>query len=117
MANSITVGTMIGSSIAQASPGAKQTVEFTLNIETATTASARFEAAIATTPLPANTVEELKGDIHTIRAQLQKPSPSRLIIQEAGKSLRHVVEGIAGGMLTPTVATTATALWSALGLG
>jgi hypothetical protein len=31
--------------------------------------------------------------------------------------LRHVVEGIAGGMLTPTVATAAAALWSALGLG
>ena len=40
VANSITVGTMIGSSIAQASPAAKQTVEFTVNIETATTALA-----------------------------------------------------------------------------
>jgi hypothetical protein len=115
--NSITVGTMIGSSIAQASPGAKQTVEFKLNIETATTALARFEAAIAPAALPANTVEELRGDIQTIRAQLQKPSPSRLIIQEAGKSLRNVVEGITGGMLAPAVTTTSAALWSALGLG
>jgi hypothetical protein len=115
--NSITVGTMIGSSIAQASPGTKQTVEFTLNVETATTALARFEAAIARAALPAKTVEELTGDIHTIRAQLQKPSPSRLIIQEAGKSLRNVVEGMAGGMLAPAAMTTAAALWSALGLG
>ena len=117
VANSITVGTMIGSSIAQASPAAKQTVEFTLNIETATTALAGFESAIAGAGLPPKTVDELMADVHTIRAQLAKRSPSRLIIHEAGKSLRHVVEGIAGGMLTPTVASAAAALWSALGLG
>jgi hypothetical protein len=117
VANSITVGTMIGSSIAQASPGTKQTTEFTLNIEAATTALGRFEAAIATAALPATTVDELMADVHTIQAQLAKPKPSRLIVQEAGKSLRHVIEGVAGGMLTPTVATAAAALWSALGLG
>jgi hypothetical protein len=115
--NSITVGTMIGSSIAQASPAAKQTVEFTLNIETATTALTSFESAIAGAGLPQKTVDELMADVHTIRAQLQKPSPSRLIINEAGKSLRNVVEGITGGMLTPAAMTAAAALWSVLGLG
>ena len=115
--NSIIVGTMIGSSIAQASPAAKQTVEFTLNVETATTALATFESAIAGAGLPPKTVDELMADVHTIRAQLQKPSPSRLIIHEAGKSLRNVVEGITGGMLTPAAMTAAAALWSALGLG
>jgi hypothetical protein len=76
-----------------------------------------FESAIATAGLLAKTVEELMGDVETIRAQLQKPSPSRLIIQEAGRSLRNVVEGMTGGMLAPAVTTAAAALWSALGLG
>lgn len=115
--NSITIGSMTGSTIQQGSPGAKQTVEITLNVENVTNALTRFESAIATAALPAKTMEELKGDIQTIRAQLQKPSPSHPIIQEAGKSLRNVVEGITGGMLTPTVAAAAAALWSALGLG
>jgi len=105
------------SAIQQGSPGAKQTVEITLNVESVTNALAGFASAIATAALPPKTVEELKGDIHTIRAQLQKPSPSRLIIQEAGKSLRNVVEGMTGGMLAPAVTTAAAALWSALGLG
>jgi len=69
-----------------------------------------------TAGLPAKTADELMTDVRTIRAQLEKPSPSRLIIQEAGKSLRHVVEGIAGGMLTPAMMTAASALWSVLGL-
>jgi hypothetical protein len=115
--NSITIGSMTGSTIQQGSPGAKQTVEITLNVESVTNALARFESEIATAALPAKTVEELMGDVHTIRAQLAKPSPSHVIIREAGKSIRNVVEGITGGMLTPTAVAAAAALWSALGLG
>jgi hypothetical protein len=115
--NAINIGSMTNSAIQQGSPGAEQTVNFTLNIEVATTALNGFESAIESADLPSKTVDELMGDIRTIRAQLAKPSPSRRIIQEAGKSLRNVVEGIAGGMLTPTVTAAAVALWSALGIG
>jgi hypothetical protein len=115
--NAINIGSMTNSAIQQGSPGAEQTVNFTLNIEVATTALNGFESAIESADLPSKTVDELMGDICTIRAQLAKPSPSRRIIQEAGKSLRNVVEGIAGGMLTPTVTAAAVALWSALGIG
>jgi hypothetical protein len=45
-----------------------------------------------------------------------KPSPSRSILREAGKSLRSVLEGVAGGMLTPAITTAASSLWSAFGL-
>jgi hypothetical protein len=57
------------------------------------------------------------ADVKTIKAQLAKPSPNRVIVQEAGKSLRNVVEGIGGGLLTPTAQTAAAALWGLLGLG
>jgi hypothetical protein len=117
VANSITIGSMTGSTIQQGSPGAQQTVSITFNIESITNALDRFASAIATGALPEKTVNELVGDVQTIRAQLAKPSPSRIIIQEAGKSLRNVVEGIAGGMLTPAAMTAAAALWSVLGLG
>jgi hypothetical protein len=92
-------------------------VDITLNVQSITNALADFESAISTAGLPAKTIDELMADVRTIRAQLAKPSPSRLIIQEAGKSLRNVVEGMAGGMLTPAAMTAAAALWSVLGLG
>jgi hypothetical protein len=114
-------GTITGSTIAQASPGAKQSVEFNLNVETVNKALAAFETAVTSASLPPDTLAELTADIGTIRAQLAKSRPNQGIIQEAGKSLRNVVEGIVGGMLTAPVTTAVTTaaamLWSALGIG
>jgi hypothetical protein len=45
-------GNMTGSTIAQASPGAKQSVEFNLNVETINEALATFENAVASASLP-----------------------------------------------------------------
>jgi hypothetical protein len=59
----------------------------------------------------------VKGDLHTIAAQLSKTSPSLVVLQEAGRSLRNIVEGVAAGLMTPGVLAAATALWIALGLG
>jgi hypothetical protein len=115
--NNITVGSMTGSAIQQGSPNAKQTVEFKLDVHTLQKAVADFESALAGAALPKSKLDEILADTGTIRAQLAKPTPSHLIVQEAGKSLRNVIEGVAGGMLTPTVVAAAAALWSALGLG
>lgn len=115
--NSITIGNMMGSTIQQGSPGAKQQVEINLEIQTIKNSLDAFESAIAGSSLPRPKVDELMADVHTIRAQLAKPSPSGVIVREAGKSLRNVLEGIAGGMLTPAATAAAAALWSALGLG
>jgi hypothetical protein len=60
---------------------------------------------------------EIKAELHTIRAQLSKALPSPSIIQESGRTLRNVIEGIGAGILTPGVAAAASALWSAFGLG
>src|SRR5262249_37715025 len=48
VSNAINVGSMVGSAIQQSSPGAKQRVEITLNVESVTNALAGFESAIAT---------------------------------------------------------------------
>jgi hypothetical protein len=53
---------------------------------------------------------EIMADIDTIRAQLAKPSPNITIVQEAGKSVRNVLEGIAAGLLTPSISAAAFAL-------
>jgi hypothetical protein len=115
--NSITIGNMTGSTIQQGSPGAKQSVRSSLNIESAVAALATFETAIKQTNLPATTLGDLMVDVRTIRDQLSKSSPTPSIIQEAGRSLRNIMEGITGGILTPGVIAAAPALWSALGLG
>jgi hypothetical protein len=117
VSNSINIGSMTGSPIQQGSPNATQEVQMTLNIEAVTNALTTFESAISMSSLSANTISDLMADVQTIRAQLNKPSPSRSILREASKSLRSVLEGVAGGMLTPAIATAASSLWSALGLG
>jgi hypothetical protein len=57
------------------------------------------------------------ADIDTIRTQLAKPSPNIAIVHEAGKSVRNVLEGIAAGLLTPSISAAALTLWSTIGLG
>jgi hypothetical protein len=115
--NAINIGAMTGSTIQQGSPGANQAVQFLLHIEPARAALAAFETAIQGTSMAPAMVDEIAADVQTIKAQLSKPAPSVSIIQEAGRSLRSVLEGVAGGLLTPAVMAAAPALWSALGLG
>jgi hypothetical protein len=115
--NSIVIGHMANSTILQGSPEATQNVQFAFNIETSRKALAEFESALAASKIPAKTLDELLADVHTIQSQLAKPAPSRVIIHEAGRSLRNVVEGVVGGMLTPAAMTAATSLWAVLGIG
>lgn len=117
VSNSINVNNMIGSAIMQSSPGAKQSVEFTLHTESARTALASFETALEAATISGATRASLMPEIETLRAQLSKSSPSIAILREAGQTLRNIVEGIGAGLLTSEVAVAATALWSALGLG
>jgi hypothetical protein len=110
--NSIVIGNMTGSTIQQGSPGAKQSVEITLNVEEMRKALEVFEAGLAASTVPREKIDQLTAELETIRAQLKKPSPSRLILREAGKSIRNIVEGVIGGMLAPEVMNAATVLWS-----
>jgi hypothetical protein len=74
--NSINIGSMTGSAIQQGSPGAKQSVEFSLDIDEAKAALAAFEASINATQLSQKHLDEINADLRTIAAQLSKTSAS-----------------------------------------
>lgn len=88
---------MLGGAIQCNSPSATQIVSTSVNVDDAKAALAAFEIAIAEVRLDKDAAASLKGDIDTIRAQLSKAHPSNSILQEAGRSVRNVVEGIVGG--------------------
>jgi hypothetical protein len=116
--NSINIGgNVTGSAVQQNSPGAAQSVQFNLNIDDVRSALAAFETAINAVQLPKPHSDDVTAEMNTISAQLAKASPSLVILQEAGRSLRNIVEGIAAGLMTPGVLAAAPALWNALGLG
>jgi hypothetical protein len=116
MTNAINIGTMTGSVIHQASPGATQTVEMKVDVNAVSTALSTLESELSKAQIDANAMTELSADTATIKAQLSKPAPSIQILQEAGRSVRNVVEGVAGGLLTPGVIAAVGALGAALGL-
>jgi hypothetical protein len=115
--NSINIGTMTGSAVQQGSANATQAVRFDFKIDEARSALAAFQSAINAVQLPKAHHDEVAAELQTITAQLSKTSPSLTILQEAGRSLRNIVEGIAAGLMTPGVLAAAPALWNALGLG
>lgn len=75
--------------------------------------------------LVAATAPDLKAQIEpdaaTIRAQLTKAEPSSTIVQEAGRTIRAVVEGAAGGavgaVMTPGLVQALAAFSAAIGSG
>jgi hypothetical protein len=99
LANIISIGSMTGSVIQQGSPGANQAADFVLNVDEAKTALAEFEAALEALALPSDALDDLQGDIATIKSQLAKRQPLRSILTEAGRSIRNITEGLAAGMM------------------
>ena len=121
--NAINIGSMTASAIQQGSyparksSGSQQTIQFSLHVEQVRAAVTAFENAVRITELPAAMLNEIVADLDTIKAQISKSSPVVAIVQEAGKSLRNIVEGVAAGILTPSVIAAAPALWACLRLG
>jgi len=106
-----------GSYPAGKSSGSQQTIQFSLHVEQVRAAVTAFENAVRITELPAAMLNEIVADLDTIKAQISKSSPVVAIVQEAGKSLRNIVEGVAAGILTPSVIAAAPpALWASLRL-
>jgi hypothetical protein len=112
--NSISVHSLVGN-ISQNSPNSTQSTT-TINVGELRNALANFGEAIKTAALPSEKLDDILSDIATIHAQLSKQSPSGGIIQEAGKSIRNVIEGVAAGLLTPQVSIAAATLVRAIGL-
>jgi len=59
---------------------------------------------------------DVETDIATIEAQLKKEQPDTSTLQAAGRSLRNVIEGAAGGALAAPLAHAMEALSLALGI-
>jgi hypothetical protein len=113
VSNAINIGSMTNSVVQQGSPGATQNA--TIKVEEAKAAIAAIEAHSGNIGLPADKLSDLQNDIDTIKAQLAKATPSLSIVSEATHSVRNVVEGAIGGMLTPAVTAAVVALGKATG--
>jgi len=111
--NSINVNSIVGD-ISQNSPHFVQSIN--AKVSDLQSALADFSETIKTASLPTEKLDEILSDVATIRAQLSKRSPSGGIIQEATKSIRNVIEGVAAGLITPEITASAVALFGAVGL-
>ncbi len=60
--------------------------------------------------------KDLASDLSTIETQLNKSKVSVPIVQEAGKSLRNLTEGIAAGILTPAASSALNQVLRMLGM-
>lgn len=103
-----------GSSVQHSSPGATQSND--VIVSAVATALTQAEAALPWCDLPSGMADEIRADLETIKAQLRKPKPSIAIMQEAGSTVRSLLENVAGGVLTPAAITTLAMLWRSLGL-
>lgn len=66
---------------------------------------------------PDDLLPKVDDDLRTIEAQLRKEQPNVTIVQEAGKSVRTIMEGAVGGMLSQPLAHALANVAVALGLG
>ena len=115
MKNEIKIDQMIGSVIQQGTTGSNQTASVTINFVAVRNALDNLEMILSKHPAPPETAAEIEPEIQTIQAQLAKRMPSVTILREAGRSLRSISEGVAGGLLAPHVPGHSSIL-SALGL-
>jgi hypothetical protein len=93
-AQAIHVGTMTGSVIQQGATQSHATINFQAgDIKNAVE---RVKAAMATLPLTDDQRHDLVLDIQTIEPQLVSPRPKTAIVTECLRSMRTILEGIAG---------------------
>jgi hypothetical protein len=110
----VNTGTIIGG-VQQRSPGANITVQATINVTAAREAAETLAAELIKSPQDVPIID-MRADVDTLRAQLTKSSPSTAVLQEVGRTLRSLGEGVAAGMLTQPAITALAALLTALGI-
>ena len=72
-----------------------------VDLDAARAAVHTFETSLKGLNLPPETIADLKADIATMKAQLEKADPSHSIVAEAGHSLRKAAEDIGAEVLEP----------------
>lgn len=101
----------------QGGDGAQQQIVTTADIQALTQALEAFAEAAQSAPVAPEVRAAISVEIETIRPQLNKPTPSAVIVREGLKSLRNVLEGVAGGLLTPQFAALMAAAMPLIGAG
>jgi hypothetical protein len=118
LSTSIVAHNVSGVAIQQGSLHSTQHAVGEINVHAVQAAVDALEKELVSVAALADKQREWDGDLSTIKAQLSKSSPSRTIINEAGRSLRNLVENAIGNAFTPpALVNAATALWKAIGLG
>ena len=116
MNNSVSIGVMSGGMVQQGTTHSTQSATDAFNAGDVAKALQIFADALQTEKLPAKQLADMQADIDTIHVQLAKDQPSKSILQETGKSIRSVVEGLAAGLLTDPTVNAARELFRVLGL-
>jgi hypothetical protein len=115
--NSIAIDTMYGGAVQQGTRSSNQTVTTTFNVNEVGAVLDALEVALRGVSIEGDAQAELKAELETMRAQLKKPNPSMVILQEAGKSLKKIVEDAAIAAASPVVQGLLLSLMAALGIG
>jgi hypothetical protein len=101
-----------GAVLQAGSPGATATVS--VHINHIAEALAKVEAAAAGLDLDGDAAADLRGEIATIRAQLDKKSPTPIILRESANTLRSIGENLAAGAMQPAFMIAVQALIAAV---
>jgi hypothetical protein len=117
MKNNIKISNMYGGAIQQGNANSTQTTFSHISVKDAGNALADFEAKLTSAEIPDDKLLDIKDHIDTIKHQLAKSTPSQLILAEAFKSLRNMIEGIAAGAMTSPMVEATLNLGRCLGLG
>jgi hypothetical protein len=98
--NNITIGTMINSSIQQASPDATQVFSQgeTRAVELRQLVN-EIKNSLGQLNLPPEAQQDVAADIATLEAQLSSSKPKTVIITESLATIRNVLEGVAGSAI------------------
>jgi len=98
--NNITIGTMINSSIQQASPDATQIFsQGDTRTDELRQLVAEIKNAISQLELQPDAQQDVAADVATLEAQLSSSRPKAVIITESLSTIRSVLEGVAGSAI------------------
>jgi hypothetical protein len=97
--NTINIHSSNVGAVLQAGERSVQTATVTFNAQLVQSALEDLAFSLQNSDLPGDTKSAAMIEIDTIRPQLKKPSPNASIVQEALRSLRNIMEGVAAGIL------------------
>ncbi len=116
-ANVISIGTMIGGAIQQDVQNSTQTVNFGPQ-ETQSIGDfvAKLKQQLPQVPLEADDHQDVATQVAAIELQLNAPKPNKVIIAESLKTVRSLLEGVAGNLVAAGLLGQLTPLLVMLGL-